>query len=344
MAGAHEEIEMGEFSRVDRPTLETDIDLPDVPLDTQEAQTELIKINFVSDVRKNLNITGEIDPRVYADLTYDSEGNMLYKHKRITSKKGRGVKRLLKNTSSSEFLRLIGYTETQQRHSTIEERDQETVAPEQTIAIRAKIDSIKITEDWARKEKAKATRQLAQTTDETERRKLRDSIQYFEQMENQARRRYNEVVQNQFQRVNTIINDETRSLGERLRELFRRDGLTIGALITAVGMTISTIVLAVLPHNNPASTPSGNTYVDKVKTAVKKSLVKLATFLLDMAKKALTALPGIIGSLVSFLLKTAGELVLFLSEHLIVLFLALSLAIFEFFFKRLRRKTVKRQG
>jgi hypothetical protein len=51
-------------------------------------------------------------------------------------------------------------------------------------------------------------------------------------------------------------------------------------------------------------------------------LVKLANFLLDLAKKALAALPGSIGSLVSFLLKTAGELVLFLSEHLIVLFLA----------------------
>jgi hypothetical protein len=123
--------------------------------------------------------------------------------------------------------------------------------PEQTVAMKAKIDSFKATEDWAKKEKEKATRQLEQTTDETERQKLKESVQYFDQMEIQARRRYNEVVQNQFKRIDSIIKDENRSLGERLRELFRRDGLTIGALITAIGMTISTIVLAILPNNNP---------------------------------------------------------------------------------------------
>ena len=153
------------------------------------------------------------------------------------------------------------------------------------------------------------------------------------------------MVQNQFKRIDSIIKDENRSLGERLRELFRRDGLTTGALITAIGMTISTIVLAILPNNNPippASSNNGN-YVDKIKAAVKKSLVKMANFLLDLAKKALIALPGLIGSLVSFLLKKAGELVLFLSEHLIVLFLALILVIFEFLFKNLRRVREKRQ-
>ena len=76
-------------------------------------------------------------------------------------------------------------------------------------------------------------------------------------MEIQARRRYNEVVQNQFKRMNAVISDETRPLSERLKELFRRDGLTIGALITAVGMTISTMILALTPHNNSPS-PNDN--------------------------------------------------------------------------------------
>jgi len=53
-------------------------------------------------------------------------------------------------------------------------------------------------------------------------------------------------MQNQFKRINAIINDETKPISERLRELFRRDGLTIGALITAVGMIISTFFLAVV--------------------------------------------------------------------------------------------------
>jgi hypothetical protein len=90
-------------------------------------------------------------------------------------------------------------------------------------------------------------------------------------------------------------------------------------------MTISTVVLAVLPQGNLIPNKSSSTYLNKF---VKKPLVKLANFLLDLAKKALAALPGLIGSLVSFLLKTAGELVLFLSAHLIVLFLALVMAVF----------------
>jgi len=135
---------------------------------------------------------------------------------------------------------------------------------------------------------------------------------------------------NQFKRVNAIINDETRTIGERLKELFRRDGVTIGALITAIGMKISTIVLAIMPHGSPSPTPYNDKgYIDRVKTAAKNNLIKLANFLLDLAKKALTALPGLIGSVVRFLLKRAGEAVLFLSEHLII-FLALPLATFEF--------------
>ena len=349
-----EEIEMNEIgaddTEIDGGEVETDLDLPEVPIDLQDAHIELIKTSFVDDVRKNLRITRNIDSAIYRGLTFDSDGQILYNHKRITYKRGSRLKMysvnsLKRNPDSREFLRLIGYLDEQQNQETVASRDQETVAPEQTLAMKAKIDSFKATEDWARKEKEKATRQLEQTTDEAERQKLKESVQYFDQMEIQAKRRYNEVIQNQFKRINTIINDENRSLGERLRELFRRDGLTIGAVITAIGMTISTIILAILPHNSSPtpSRPDNNTYVDKIKAAVGKSLVKMANFLLDLAKKALIALPGLIGSLVSFLLKKAGELVLFLSEHLIVLFLALILVVFEFLFKNLRRAREKRQ-
>jgi hypothetical protein len=338
-----EAIELRDFDRPeieDRPVEETEIDLPDVPVDIGDAKIELIKTSFISDVCKNLKINKNVDPKVYRGLTLDGEGQILYNHKRITYKRGSSlklysVKTLTKSPDSKEFLRLIGYIS--------EDRDTETVAPEQTEVMKAKVKSFKATEDWAKREREKASRQLEQATNEAERQKLQESVQYFDQMEIQARRRYNEVAENQFKRINTIINDETRSLGERLRELFRRDGLTIGALITAIGMTISTIVLAIMPHSTPTPTPTDNNNIDKVKTAVKKALVKMANFLLDLAKKALTALPGVIGTIISFLLKTAGEAVFFLSEHLIVLFLALLLGVFEFFTKMLRRKRLKRQ-
>jgi hypothetical protein len=46
------------------------------------------------------------------------------------------------------------------------------------------------------------------------------------------------MTSNQIKRLNEIISDKTRPVGERLKELFRRDGLTIGAVITAIGMVI----------------------------------------------------------------------------------------------------------
>jgi hypothetical protein len=154
-------------------------------------------------------------------------------------------------------------------------------------------------------------------------------------MEIQAKMRYNEVVENQFKRINTTINDKTRPLGERLRELFRRDGLTIGALITAIGMTISTIVLSIVPASPPTpAQPSKKTFTDNVK----QTLVKIANWFLDLAKKALVALPGALGGLVSFLFKKAGEAVLFFSEHLVIFFMALILMFLEFVWRKTLRK------
>jgi len=81
----------------------------------------------------------------------------------------------------------------------------------------------------------------------------------------------------------------SRPLLERLRELFRRNGLTIGALITALGMIISTIFLAVQPAPTaaPPRQPDKNTFKDRVK----RQLVKIANWLLGLAKKALVSLP-----------------------------------------------------
>ena len=330
------DIEMRDFDRpdIDPPPdiQETELDLPNVPVDTTEAKAELVKTSFVSDVRKSLNIAKDVDPKIYRGLTFDRTGNVLYNHKRLTQKRGGtlkllSTKTLMKSPDSREFLRLVGYL-TEPATS----RELETVAPEQTAAMKAKADSFKATEDWAKREKEKAARQLEETEDEDQRQVLEDSMQEFEQLLTQARRRYNEVAQNQFRRINEIINDETRPLSERIRELFRRDGLTIGALITAIGMTISTIILALTPTTKVPETAGS----DKPKNVVRQALVKVANILLDLAKKALSALPGAIGSIVSFVLKKTGELVLFLSEHLIILILAVALLVFEFTIGKVR--------
>ena len=53
---------------------------------------------------------------------------------------------------------------------------------------------------------------MQNTVDETEKQKLQEKIQVYDQLEIQARRRYKDVTQNQFKRINEIINDETRPL------------------------------------------------------------------------------------------------------------------------------------
>ena len=48
-------------------------------------------------------------------------------------------------------------------------------------------------------------------------------------------------------------------------------------------------------------------------------MLKFADWLKAQAAKSAAALPGIIGSIVSFILKSAGAVVGFLAEHLIIL-------------------------
>ena len=323
-------------------TVETSFDFPQVPQGLEQSAIDLKILDFVSEARKTLNVNSNIDSKVYRGITIGGDGNFFYNHKLLTYKRGSKFKlyangKLLSNPDSREFLKLIGYnSEIKLVKPDEQARDLETVSPQQTEVIKSKIKSFKITEEWAKDEKDKTTKQLQQSTDANEKSKLKELVSYYEQMELQARRRSNEVIQNQFQRMNEIINDTSRSLSERLKELFRRDGVTIGAIITAIGMTISTIILSVFSSSKPsvpASTPD-----PKPPNAVKRLLAKISSWLQELAKKALAALPGVIGSLISFILKKASEVVLFLSQHLIILFLTVIAFIYEYFLIKMYSK------
>ena len=331
------DLEMRDINRIDtvEPAIdETSFDFPQVPRGLEQSATDLQILDFVADARKTLNLNGAVDSKVYRSITIGGDGNFYYNHKLLTYKRGSKFKlysngKLQSNPDSREFLKLIGYNPDVLTVKTSEQaRELETVSPRQTEAIKSKIKSFKITEEWAREEKEKATRQLAQSTDANEKQKFKELVVYYEQLELQARRRSNEVIQNQFQRINEIINDKTKSLSERLKELFRRDGLTIGAIITALGMTISTIIFSVFSSSTPGGPPP--TPDAKPPNAAKRVLIKISNWLHELAKKALAALPGVIGSVISFLLKKASEAVLFLSEHLIILFVSVIAFIYEF--------------
>ena len=110
--------------------------------------------------------------------------------------------------------------------------------------------------------------------------------------------------------IQRILHEDT-TLAERVRTLFREQGITIASILTAIGMAVSTLVLALTGGGTPTPTPKPPT-PDKggIREWVKKHLQSLGRVLAKLAGKAAGALPGIIGSIVSWLLnllaKTAG--------------------------------------
>ena len=110
--------------------------------------------------------------------------------------------------------------------------------------------------------------------------------------------------------------DSDSSLAEKIRTIFREQGLTIGAILTAFGLLISTIVTALTGGEGRGGgglKPPSKT--DDVKKWIQNKLKALARLLGKLAEKAAAALPGIIGSIVSWLLNTLQKVVSFALEH-----------------------------
>ena len=127
--------------------------------------------------------------------------------------------------------------------------------------------------------------------------------------------------------IHRVLNEDT-TLGERLRTLFREQGITIVSILTAIGMAISTLVLALTGGGSsgmPAPTPTP-TPPDKggLREWAKKKLQDLGRLLARLAGKAAAALPGIIGSVVSWLLNTLGKTATWLAGNLWAMLLAIA--------------------
>ena len=53
--------------------------------------------------------------------------------------------------------------------------------------------------------------------------------------------------------------DKDTSLGEKIRTLFREQGITIGSILMAIGMAIRVLVEALLPGDAAAASGGGET-------------------------------------------------------------------------------------
>ena len=100
--------------------------------------------------------------------------------------------------------------------------------------------------------------------------------------------------------------DKDTSLAEKIRTLFREQGITIASILTAIGMVIGVLVEASLPGGGGAMTSGGEPPSKDeagLKEWIRNKLKALALLLGKLGMKAAEALPGIIGGIISWILR-----------------------------------------
>ena len=126
--------------------------------------------------------------------------------------------------------------------------------------------------------------------------------------------------------------DKDTSLGEKIRTLFREQGITIASTLTAIGMAIGVLVEALLPGS--AAAASGGEpppkYEKGLKEWVNSKLKALALLLGKLGMKAAEALPGIIRGIISWILNRAKDVVGWVSQNLWALVLGIGGLIYTY--------------
>ena len=122
-------------------------------------------------------------------------------------------------------------------------------------------------------------------------------------------------------RVNTeiVVRERQKPLLERVKDIFKKYGWTLQAVVLAVGIVLSALALAGL-------------------NGLKAGTKAVGKGLKTIGQKLGSLLPGLIGSIVSFIFKAAGQVFSFLAEHAWLLILAVVAFFMERLLKRKSRK------
>ena len=130
-------------------------------------------------------------------------------------------------------------------------------------------------------------------------------------------------LKNQITSFKTIakVLDKDTSLDEKIRTLFREQGIMIASILTAIGMAIRVLVEALLPGGGGAALASGGgepPLKDEkgLKEWIRNKLKALASLLGKLGIKAAEALLGIIGRIISWILNRAKDVVGWVSQNL----------------------------
>ena len=133
------------------------------------------------------------------------------------------------------------------------------------------------------------------------------------------------------------VSDKDTSLAEKIRTLFRKQGITIASILTAIGMAIRVLVEALLPGGGGAMTSGGGEPPKDEKGLrqwISNKLKASASLLGQLGIKAAEALPGIIGGIVSWILNKAKDLVGWVSQNLWALVVGVGGLIYIYMVKR----------
>ena len=146
--------------------------------------------------------------------------------------------------------------------------------------------------------------------------------------------------------ITKFLDKETGTLGERIRTLFKEQGITIVSILTAVGMAIGVLVETLfggpsMPTTTSTSGGTSNCNTRKgggAREWIKNKLKALSQLLGNLADKALASLPGIIGSIISWILNRAKEVIGWLSQNLWALITGVGVLIYTYFMTKTRRR------
>ena len=132
--------------------------------------------------------------------------------------------------------------------------------------------------------------------------------------------------------------DKDTSLGEKIRTLFREQGITIASILMAIGMAIGVLVEALLPVGGGAASASGGEPPPKdekgLKEWIRNKLKALEYLLGQLGIKAAEALPAIIRGIISWILNRVKDVVGWVSQNLWALVVGIGGLIYTYMITR----------
>ena len=248
------------------------------------------------------------------------EDGYYYEDVRLTTKKDvrEPIKIIsLRGTKNREFIRELGYKIKGNEVVAIAElpSQQVEIPQRERIAIEEAFTNIrqnialadsKILRSEERIEKLRKTLRENPSHKESINQMIKDEEEKLE-LNKEVRDRLQGRMKTQIARLKDLTK---QPLFEALKSLFREEGITVVSIVTAVGMTIATIIQAAKGAVNTIVGPPGKN------TVTRNFLNKITKLLKSLAVNAAKSLPSIIGSIVSFILSTMGKVSGWVAEHL----------------------------